>query len=589
MSNALAFLLRLAGTERIRLLLSCVCSAVSSLCALIPFVVVYRIAELVLADSIDAAAIGRLILIALIAVLFRFALMGISSMLAHAAAFRVLYDLRVRLIDKLGKLPLGFFGEQHSGRLKKVISDDVERIESFIAHHLPDLTASVVTPIITAIYLFTVDWRLAIAALLPVPAAFAVQLLMAARGKRSDDMKKMHDLSETMNGAIVEFVHAMPVIKSFNQTVHSFARYHDSVENYASLWTHIARKNTPLYVLYLLLLESGLLFILPAGLWMYERQAVTLPVLLLFLLLGVGLTTPLRQISTLSHMMQNNLESVRRIEAVLAEEEQKADEAGFRRPERYDIDFRQVRFSYGSREVLKGVQVKAEHGKVTAFVGPSGAGKSTAAQLIARFYDPSHGEIRLGGKDIRSYAPERLMDMVSFVFQDVPVISDTVFANLRMGKPDAELGELIHAAKAAQAHEFISTLPDGYDTLIGEGGISLSGGERQRLAIARAILKNAPVLILDEAFAFADAENESKIQEALSRLLQGKTVVVIAHRLSTIADADHIVVFDNGHIVGAGTHAELLEHCSLYSNMWQAHREAGEWSLTGEGGKVCLT
>lgn len=282
-------------------------------------------------------------------------------------------------------------------------------------------------------------------------------------------------------------------------------------------------------------------------------------------------------------MMQNNLESVRRIEAVLAEDEQESPEHTTPvQPQRFDIEFKKVHFSYGNREVLKGIDLKAGHGKVTAFVGPSGAGKSTAAQLIARFFDPANGKITLGDIDLRSIGPEQLMDLVSFVFQDVPVISDTVSANLRMGKNDADDTELIQAAQAAQAHEFILSLPDGYDTLIGDGGIPLSGGERQRLAIARAILKNAPVLILDEAFAFADAENESKIQDALSRLLQGKTVVVIAHRLSTIADADCIVVFDDGRVIGTGTHMELLQNCPLYASMWKAHRDAGDWSLEGK-------
>ncbi|OPA75153.1 ABC transporter ATP-binding protein [Paenibacillus selenitireducens] len=583
MSTSFRFLLRLAGKHRWKLLLSCTSSAISALCSLLPFIFVYQIAEILLHQPVDFTTVRKWIWMAMFTILLRFSLMGISTMLAHAAAFHVLYDLRARLIDKLGKLPLGFFSVQHSGKLKKIIAEDVERIESFIAHHLPDLTASIVAPLLTAAYLFTVDWRLTIAAMLPIPAAFAVQWMMSVRGKRSEDMKQMHDLSEKMNGAIVEFVHAMPVIKSFNQTVHSFARYHDSVENYADLWTQIARKKTPLYVLFLLLLESGLLFILPTGIWLFHQHAIPFSVLLLFLMLGVGLTAPLRQISTLSHMMQNNLESVRRIEAVLNEEEQSVTGLSMMQPlQHLDIDFRKVHFSYGHREVLKGIDMTAQHGKVTAFVGPSGAGKSTAAQLIARFFDPRQGEIRIGGMNIRSMAPEQLMNLVSFVFQDVPVISDTVSANLRMGRTDADAADLIQAAQAAQAHEFITGLPNGYDTLIGEGGVPLSGGERQRLAIARAILKNAPILILDEAFAFADAENESKIQDALSSLLEGKTVVVIAHRLSTIADADHIVVFDNGYIAGTGTHEELIQDCPLYSSMWKAHRDAGEWSLTGK-------
>lgn len=578
----LLFLLRLVRKQRVKLLASCICSAASAVFALIPYVLVFRIAEQLLEPSIDRAPVRQFILLALVSILLRFALMAASTMLAHAAAFHVLYDLRVRLIEKLGKLPLGFFSDQHSGRVKKVVADDVERIESFIAHHLPDLTASIVAPLLTAAYLFSVDWRLTIAALLPIPAAYAVQGIMLMRGKRSTDMKRMHDLSEAMNGAIVEFIHAMPVIKLFNQTVHSFARYRHSVESYAALWSQIARQKTPLYTLFLLLLESGLVFIMPMGVWMYGQQLITLSVLVLFLLLGVELTAPLRQISTLGHMMQNNMEGVRRIQQLLEEKEQSEGQAAAApMPERFDIAFRQVRFGYEKRQVLRGIDFAAEHGKVTALVGPSGAGKSTAAQLIARFYEVTDGSIQIGGVDIRSIPQAQLMDMISFVFQDVPVVSDTVAANLRMGKADADERELIRAAEAAQAHEFIAALPDGYDTVIGEGGVHLSGGERQRIAIARAILKDAPVLILDEAFAFADAENEAKIQEALSRLLQDRTVIVIAHRLSSITDADRIVVLEDGAVAGQGTHAGLLRDCPLYAGLWKAHREAEAWSLDG--------
>lgn len=585
-TTPLPFMLRLVQKQRVKLIASCICSAASAVFALVPYVLVFRITDLLLRATVEWADIRWLILMAFISILLRFILMGASTMLAHTAAFHVLYDLRVRLTDKLGKLPLGFFSEQHSGRVKKIVADDVERIESFIAHHLPDLTASLVAPLLTIAYLFSVDWRLAIAALLPIPAAYAVQGIIFLRGRRSEDMKQMHHLSETMNGAIVEFVHAMPVIKSFNQTVHSFARYRNSVESYAALWGEIARKKTPLYTLYLLLLESGLLFIMPLGAWMYVQGSVTFPVLVLFLLLGVGLTAPLRQISTLAHMMQNNMEGVRRIQQLLAEEDLSSSMTVCTgsMPTQFDISFQNVTFAYEKRQVLQGIYFTAEHGKVTALVGPSGAGKSTAAQLIARFYEVSSGVIQIGGIDIRSIPPERLMDTMSFVFQDVPVVSDTVAANLRMGKVEAQDDELISAAKAAQAHEFIMALPNGYNTLIGEGGVHISGGERQRIAIARAILKDAPILILDEAFAFADAENEAKIQDALSRLMHQRTVIVIAHRLSSITDADCIVVLEDGHISGMGTHDELLAHNPLYAGMWMAHREADDWSLEGKDG-----
>lgn len=578
--KSLRFLLKLAGKQRGKLFFSCLCSAVSALFALIPFVIIYWMADELLRLPLDLAVVRQLCLFALIAVLLRFVLMGASSTLAHAPPFHILYDLRVRLVDKLGRLPLGYFSTQHSGRLKKIIVDDVERIEQFIGHHLPDLTASLVSPLLTIVYLFTIDWRMAIVSLLPIPASFTVQGLMSYMGRQNDDIKRIHTLSEEMNGAIIEFVQAMPVIKSFNQTVHSFARYHHTVESYANLWIHIARKRVPFYTLFLLLMESGLLFVMPVGVWLYSQGTLTLPVLLLFLLLGVGLTAPLRQISTLTHMMQNNMEGVRRIEAVLTERELSVPELSeVGTPTQYDITFYQVRFAYGDQEVLKGVNFVAEHGKVTALVGPSGAGKSTAAQLIARFFDPTQGKILIGGIDVRSIPTEKLMEYVSFVFQDVPVINDTVAANLRMGKEDASESDLISAAQAAQAHDFISTLPNGYDTYIGEGRSRLSGGERQRLAIARAILKNAPIILLDEATASLDPENEVYLQRAISKLAHQKTVHVIAHRLKTIQSADRILVLDQGRIAESGKHEELLEKGGLYCKLWQEQQRLGGWKL----------
>ncbi|WP_259391746.1 ABC transporter ATP-binding protein [Paenibacillus thiaminolyticus] len=563
----LPFLLRLVRKQRVKLLTSCICSAASAVFGLIPYVLVFRIAEQLLEPSIDWAPGRQFILLALVSILLRFALMAASTMLAHAAAFHVLYDLRVRLIEKLGKLPLGFFSEQHSGRVKKVAADDVERIEAFIAHHLPDLTASIVAPLLTAAYLFIVDWRLALAALLPIPAAYAVQGMMLMRGKRSTDMKRMHDLSEAMNGAIVEFIHAMPVIKSFNQTVHSFARYRHSVESYAALWSQIARRKTPLYTLFLLLLESGLLFIMLLGVWMYGQQMIPLPVLVLFLLLGVGLTAPLRQISTLGHMMQNNVEGVRRIQQLLEGKEQAEGlAAALPLPERFDIAFRQVRFGYEERQVLRGIDFVAEHGKVTALVGPSGAGKSTIAGLISRYWDVTEGAVKIGGVDVRDMRSEELLASISMVQQQPYLFNETIADNIRMGRPAATDAEVVEAAQAAHCHEFIMKLPLGYGTIAGEGG---------------AMLKDAPIIILDEATASLDPENEVHLQRAITKLTHRKTVLVIAHRLKTIRGADSIIVVEQRRIAETGTHDELLAQGGLYHRLWQEQQKIGGWKIGG--------
>lgn len=572
-------LIELASRHRWKLGFSCFFAALGALLALAPYAIVSRLANEWINPTIDSAYVQQLVMIALAAALLRFLLQGASSMLSHASAYHLMYDMRVRLTNKLGRMPLGFFSENHSGRLKKTISEDVERIEQLVAHHLPDLIASLLMPVITFVFLLTVDWRMALVSLVPIPIALGVQAWMMKKSG-GKEMEQYYATLGKMNETITEFVRAMPVIKAFQLTVDSFSPYRQAVTTYSELWIQLSRRKVPLYALYQVIIESGLIVILPFGLWFYQEGSLTLPDFVLFLLLGAGLTASLKQLSSLGHTVHNTLESVKRMEEIMSEPEMIAANDGSKRPlKAFDIKFQQVHFSYGARTVLTDINLTVPERTVTALVGPSGAGKSTMAQLIARFWDPESGEIRLGGIPLREMAVEDVMEQVSFVFQDVSVLNDTVWANIRMGKENITEEQIMNAAKAAQAHDFIMALPNGYETMIGEGGVRLSGGERQRLAIARALCKNAPVLVLDEATAFADPENESKIQEALSRLLTDKTVVVIAHRLSTIVDADQIVVMDAGRIVGKGSHEELLRSCALYEGMWHRYQEAEDWTL----------
>jgi len=578
----LSWLLHLAVPQRRKLLFSCISAVMSALLTLVPFVIIYHLSIHWLNGILDSSTVWRLVLNALIAVILRFVFLGLSSLLAHIAAYNLLYDIRTHLTNKLGRLPMGFFNQQQAGKLKKIVIDDVEKVEQLIAHHLPDFIVSIITPICVFVYLLTVDWRMALITLLPIPCAVFIQVKRAHSGA-GEDMEKYHQHLERMNGTMIEYIHTMPIIKAFNLTVQSFSSYQNSVEDYTQLWKRLSRKKVPTYVLYTAFIESGLIFILPISLLFFQRGSLTIPEVLLFLMLGVGLTAPMKQLSTFSHTVQNTVLGIKKMNKVLMAKElseARADVSAI--PQHYPIVFDKVSFSYGDRMILQDVTMTMKAGTVTALVGPSGAGKSTIAQLIARFWEVEKGGLFIGGISIRDIPQETLMNLVSYVFQDVSIMNDTLFANICMGNPGASLEEIIQAAKIAQAHDFISALPNGYDTKIGHGGIHLSGGERQRIAIARAIVRNAPVLILDEATAYADSENESHIQAGISHLLQDKTVVIIAHRLSTITDVDNIIVLDAGRVVDQGTHDVLLQHCSLYQQMWHAYMEVDQWTLAGK-------
>ncbi|MCG7406324.1 ABC transporter ATP-binding protein/permease [Paenibacillus sp. ACRRX] len=577
--GSLRKLLELAGTHRVQLFWSCLFSVMSAALSLVPYLIVYQMTVALLTPPVDTGAVWTMVWIALGAVVLRFGLLAASTIISHTAAYRILYSLRIQLTNKLASLSLGYFSDRTSGKLKKIIAEDVERIENFIAHHLPDFASSLFTPLFTVIVLFAMDWRLALAALIPIPLAFFMQSTMfRGQGER---MKEYHQTLEVMNSTILEYVRAMPIIKSYRMTVQSFVRYQDSVNQYTSFWIRTSRRLAPVYALFMVMIETGLLFILPVGIWLYTSGDVSLEILLLFLILGVGFTVPIKQISELGHMLKANMEGVNRIEDILQEDEIK-EPVNALIPQRHDLEFANVHFSYGKQQVLHNVSFRAEEGTITAFVGPSGAGKTTAAQLIARFWDVSSGSICIGGVNLKDMKTEILMDRIAFVFQDVFMLNDSVLENIRLGRKEATDSEVYAAATAAQAHTFITELPDGYRTVIGDGGMHLSGGERQRISIARAILKNAPILILDEATAFADPENEAHIQDALSELLPGKTVVVIAHRLSTITDVDCIIVFEEGRIAGSGKHEELLQHCDTYRSLWKAYTAASVWVVGGK-------
>lgn len=591
--TGIARLLEIAGEKRGLLILSSVLSVLSALMQLVPFAAVYFIMKELLEnaatpDLIDSTLILHWGVLALVSLLLSLAMLYASTMASHVSAFRILYGLRLKLAEHLARLPMGYHTRQSTGTIKKILEFSVEKIESFIAHQLPDFVAAAATPLIILTFMFSLDWRLALSCAVPIIAAFLIQGL-AFMGKRGlEDYRRYDDALEQMNATGTEYVRGMPAVKVFGMTVSSFLQFHDTIENFRACATDISRVYKRPYAAFFVLLSSLLSFILPAGVFILsgqpDNQAFALT-LLLFLVIGPGLSVPMLKLLYLSGNLRQVSEGVKRVDAIL-DQPTVSEPSHPRLPANRTIEFDAVSFSYDDKgaatrvEALSDMSFVAAEREMTALVGPSGSGKSTIANLIPRFWDVSSGEIRIGGVDVRDMSTENLMDMVSFVFQDVHLFYDTIEENIRMGNANATSERIIEVAKKACCHEFIENLPRGYRTKIGEGGTYLSGGEAQRISIARALLKDSPILVLDEATSFADPENESKIQTGLTELIRGKTVIVIAHRLSTIREADQILVIDDGRIVERGRHDELIDQEGLYRRMWEAHIDAGAWAIS---------
>lgn len=590
--TGIARLLEISGEKRGLLALSSGLAILSTFFQFIPFVAIYYIVREILQNAAlpmleNMALIRDWAMWALLALILGLLTLYASTMASHVAAFRILYSLRVRLAGHLARLPMGYHTGRSSGAIKKILEYSVEKVEKFIAHQIADFISALALPIIMLTVMLYLDWRLALACAVPIAIAFLLQTLVFFNTKSKADIQKYHNALEQMNATGVEYVRGMPAVKVFGLTMSSFLRFHNSIENLRDCTVGMARLYRKPMAVFVVCLASLLSFILPAGVFIISGQpdnqafAVTL---LLFLTLAPGLSVPVLKLLYLGSDLRQVAAGVERIDAIL-EQPPVAEPDQPEVPLQYGIEFDRVTFSYDDTdaatrvEALSGISFAAREKEMTALVGPSGSGKSTIASLIARFWDVSSGAVRIGGVDIRAMGTERLMDSVSFVFQDVHLFYDSIEENIRMGRSEASREDVVRAAELACCHEFIERLPQGYQTKIGEGGTYLSGGEAQRVAIARAILKNSPILVLDEATAFADPENEVKIQQGLSALMGGKTVVVIAHRLSTIKNADQILVVNGGGIAERGRHAELLEQRGLYHRMWKAHMDAGGWAL----------
>ena len=587
--TGLARLIEIAGTKKWWLFASMALSVVATLVQFVPIVCVYLIIVELAANAADISQVDRALLyrlgfISLCSVAVYGVLLYVSLMLSHIAAFNILYEIRVRIANKLTRLSMGYFTQTASGEIKKVMSEDVERIELFVAHHIPDVTSAVLFPLIIIAYLFYMDWRLAIAALIPFPLAMGVMIAMMGKGAQKE-YREYHNALERMNAAVVEYVRGMPVVKVFGTAFDSFRRLKESVISYRDWAQNMSIDYSTTYPAFLTGASSSLVFIVPVAVYILTQTDAGeqfIPTILLFMIVGGGFFFPLLKLLFIGGFLNQITVGVERIDDILYRDEI-VDRDGGVSPLDSTVEFDGVTFAYDDTTVLDNVSFRAAPDTVTALVGPSGAGKTTIGLLAARFWDVQGGAIRIGGVDIRELKMEDLMDTVSFVFQDGFLFFDTIEENIRMGNTTATKEEVIEAARAAQCHAFIEELPNGYDTLVGEGGTYLSGGEQQRIGIARVILKNTPVVVLDEATAYADPENEGKILRGLASLIAGKTVIVIAHRLSTITNADQILVVDEGRVVQHGTHEGLVATGGLYANMWDTYSRAREWVISRQG------
>ena len=569
-----------AEGENKRLVLSVVLSVLSVVLGLMPFYCMYQVICLFAAGTATAAAIVKWCLLALAVYAAKILLFSLSTGVSHAMAYTILESLRLRLADRFLHAPLGDVENHSIGEIKNMMVDKIENMEPPLAHMIPEGAGHIVLPVISIIALLCLDWRLALASLVTFPLSF---VCMGLTFKISGDSFARYDRSSNdMNSAIVEYIEGIEVIKAFGRAGVSYEKYAGAITDFRTFVVKWLTSTFATMKLSFALFPSTLIGTLPVALALANNGTITGAQAALAVMLSISMVGSLAKLEVFSENMRQVKFTVENLEEFLEMPElpQPEKRADIRHT---DVALRNVRFSYTGEEkdeVLHGIDMTLPEGSFTALVGPSGGGKSTVAKLIARFWDVTSGEITIGGVNVKDMPLSQLSEYVSFVTQDNFLFRCSLLENIRLGDPSATDEQVKAAARAAQCEEFIAKLPQGYDTPAGEAGKRLSGGEKQRIAIARMMLKNAPIVILDEATAFTDPENEDKLQRSIAALTKGKTLLVIAHRLSTIRNADNIVVLKSGQIVAQGTQEQLLESCPLYRDMWQAHIGAKSWAVS---------
>ncbi|MBU5485199.1 ABC transporter ATP-binding protein/permease [Clostridium sp. MSJ-11] len=591
--NWLRTVLSFAKECRLKMIISVICAIISVAGGIVPYIGVYQI---IISFFEGRQTIKNVLFwsaICLAGYVVKLLFYAISTMLAHFSAYTILENMRLKIADRLMKAPLGTVLNQPVGKLKNVIVDRVETIELPLAHLIPEGISNLLLPIGVFVYIIMIDWRMAFAAMVTVPiAVVAYAIMMRTFNKQYADYMES---SNYVNSVIVEYVEGIEVIKAFGRSSSSYEKFEKAVESFKAYTLNWFESTWKLMNFGGAVLPSTILGTMPIGMYLYMNGSLSPADLTMCLILSLGIVAPLTSFTVF-------VNEAKAIEYAVNDAYEFLNLKELENPlelvniHRYDIELKNVCFSYDTdkadnlnsteKDVLNNINLKLPEGNFAALVGPSGGGKSTVARLITRFWDVDNGEVKIGGINIKSLPLSQLADTVSFVTQDNFLFNCSIMENIRLGNPSASDKEVINAAKAACCHEFIQNLDKGYDTNAGEAGGKLSGGEKQRIAIARAILKNAPIVIMDEATAFTDPENEDKIQKSIAALTKGKTLLVIAHRLSTIKNADQIIVMEKGCIINTGTHEELLKGCELYKGMWEAHIGAKKWAANNEKGGV---
>ena len=583
----LSRLMGYAGNYRYFTYASWVLSAVSALVALVPFVYIWKILRDVLnaapnyEQAVNIPHYGWMaVLFAVLAYIIYIA----ALMCSHLSAFRVATNLRLEVSEHLATLPLGFTETFGSGKLRKIIHESTGAAETFLAHQLPDKYNAMATPIGLLVLLLVFDWRLGLLSLVPVALGFVIMSAMTGR-RMADKMRQYGNALESMSNEAVEYVRGIPVVKTFGQSVFSFKKFKATIDEYEKWVIAYTKELRMPMMLYTAAINGVFAFLIVGGL-LFTRNGVTSEFLLNLLFYIIITPVISLTLTRIMYMSENELvvaDALARVDSVLDAEPVPENDHP-RHPKDASVSLKDVHFSYdGKTDVIKGVSLKIQPGQMVAFVGPSGGGKSTLANLICRFFDVQSGSVRVGEADVRDIPKEELMDTISFVFQNSRLLKGSILDNVRLGRAQATEAEVLAALKAAQCMDIVEKFPEGIHTVIGTKGVYLSGGEQQRIAIARAMLKNAPILLLDEATAFADPDNEVRVQAAFAQLAKGKTVIMIAHRLSTVANADCIYVVQDGQIAESGTKDELCAQNGLFARMWQDYQASVQWKVAKEG------
>ena len=540
--NRVALLLHWAGGQKVWLFLAVLLSLISGLCTMIPYIGIYQLMDAGFAGTCTKELVMRVAIMIAVAVTLRFALFGCSGVASHKGAYGALFKVRCMVADHMAKVPLGALNERRTGDIKTVLNEDIEKLELFLAHNLPDLVCYLVGPVVIFIYLLTVNVPLAFISLIPLVAAV---LVMGIMFRNTDELMDRANRSITsLNSVMIEYISGMKLIKAYNMGSKSFQKYSDAIHEENDMWNLMSRRMGPPYAAFVVIIECGMLLMVPFGGMFFLKGSLTASALLLFVYVGSLYLTEIRPLQELGTNFANVLNA----------------------------------------DVLQGVNLKIKDGERMALVGQSGAGKSTVIELISRFYDVQEGEVLIGGKNVKELNYETILKNVAIVFQKTFLTRDSVLENIRMGS-NASLEEVRAAAREAQIDDFIMSLPDGYDTKVGSFGSRFSGGEKQRIAIARAILKNSPILILDEATSASDPENQMEIDKAIQNLCRGKTVIVVAHRLSALKMCDRVAVVENHTITCVGTHEEVRKKNEYYRKSWADYEAARNITYQLEGGE----